>query len=99
MSAAQFEEVQKVSPLLAALVIGFIALVIAAVVTWTPEHELRASLPFLFAPFFLALTLFLTVAVIGVAFLGPALGNFAWTGRPRPVYPLDEETGWEPPDW
>lgn len=61
MSAAQFEEVQKVSPLLAALVIGFIALVIAAVVTWTPEHELRARLPFLFAPFFLALTLFLTL--------------------------------------
>ena len=34
-----------------------------------------------------------------VALLGPALGNFAWTDRPGPVYPLDEETGWEPPDW
>ena len=61
MSATLYEEVQKVSPLLAALVIGFIALVIGAVATWTPEHELRESLPFLFAPFFLALTLFLTL--------------------------------------
>lgn len=61
MSAAPFEEVQKVSPVLAALAVGFIALVIAAVVTWTPDQELRESLPFLFAPFFLALTLFLTL--------------------------------------
>lgn len=61
MSAAQFEEVQKVSPVLAALAVGFIALVIGTVVIWTPDHELRASLPFLFAPFFLALTLFLTL--------------------------------------
>lgn len=61
MSTTQFEEVQKVSPLLAALVVGVIALVIGAVVTQTPDHELRASLPFLFAPFFLALTLFLTL--------------------------------------
>lgn len=28
----------------------------------------------------------------------PVLANFAWTKLPRPVYPLDEETVWIPPD-
>ena len=27
----------------------------------------------------------------------PVLANFNWTGLPRPVYPLDEETIWTPP--
>ena len=27
----------------------------------------------------------------------PVLSNFNWTGLPRPVYPLDEETVWTPP--
>ena len=27
----------------------------------------------------------------------PVLANFTWTKLPRPVYPLDEETGWTPP--
>ena len=27
----------------------------------------------------------------------PVLANFTWTKLPRPVYPLDEETAWEPP--
>ena len=27
----------------------------------------------------------------------PVLANFNWTGLPRPVYPLDEETSWIPP--
>jgi len=27
----------------------------------------------------------------------PVLANFNWTGLPRPVYPLDEETAWSPP--
>ena len=28
----------------------------------------------------------------------PVLENFTWTKLPRPVYPLDEETTWTPPD-
>lgn len=27
----------------------------------------------------------------------PVLANFNWTGLPRPVYPLDEDTTWTPP--
>lgn len=27
----------------------------------------------------------------------PVLANFTWTKLPRPVYPLDEETAWNPP--
>ncbi|MBL6929433.1 MAG: M81 family metallopeptidase [Rhodospirillales bacterium] len=29
----------------------------------------------------------------------PVLENFNWRGLPRPVYPLDEDTDWTPPDW
>lgn len=29
----------------------------------------------------------------------PNLANFDWTGFPRPVYPLDPQTTWSPPDW
>jgi microcystin degradation protein MlrC len=29
----------------------------------------------------------------------PNLANFEWTGFARPVYPLDPETTWSPPDW
>jgi microcystin degradation protein MlrC len=28
----------------------------------------------------------------------PVLANFTWTKLPRPVYPLDEETSWTPPE-
>lgn len=28
----------------------------------------------------------------------PVLANFTWTKLPRPVYPLDEETVWSPPE-
>ena len=28
----------------------------------------------------------------------PVLANFTWTKLPRPVYPLDEETTWTPPE-
>lgn len=63
MSASQFEEVQKASVLVAALVIGLVAIVIGAVVVWTPEYELRESLPFLFAPFFIAVTMFSTMTM------------------------------------
>ncbi len=28
----------------------------------------------------------------------PVLANFTWTKLPRPVYPLDEETTWNPPE-
>ncbi len=28
----------------------------------------------------------------------PVLANFTWTKLPRPVYPLDEETTWSPPE-
>ena len=28
----------------------------------------------------------------------PVLANFTWTKLPRPVYPLDEETAWNPPE-
>lgn len=29
----------------------------------------------------------------------PVLSNFEFQGLPRPVYPLDPETTWTPPDW
>ena len=29
----------------------------------------------------------------------PVLDRFDWQGLPRPVYPLDPETAWQPPDW
>jgi microcystin degradation protein MlrC len=29
----------------------------------------------------------------------PNLENFDWTGFQRPIYPLDEEAEWTPPDW
>jgi len=29
----------------------------------------------------------------------PVLSRFDWRGLPRPVYPLDEATEWQPPDW
>ncbi len=29
----------------------------------------------------------------------PVLLRFDWQGLPRPVYPLDPETVWQPPDW
>lgn len=29
----------------------------------------------------------------------PNLANFEWTGFARPIYPLDPETTWSPPDW
>lgn len=29
----------------------------------------------------------------------PNLDNFNWTGVPRPIYPLDPEATWTPPDW
>ena len=29
----------------------------------------------------------------------PTLSNFDWTGFPRPVFPLDPDTQWTPPDW
>jgi microcystin degradation protein MlrC len=29
----------------------------------------------------------------------PVLGNFTFTGLPRPVYPLDVDAEWTPPDW
>ena len=29
----------------------------------------------------------------------PVLSNFEFKGLPRPVYPLDAETTWSPPDW
>jgi microcystin degradation protein MlrC len=29
----------------------------------------------------------------------PVLRNFAFKGLPRPVYPLDREADWTPPDW
>ncbi|MDJ0946463.1 MAG: M81 family metallopeptidase [Kiloniellales bacterium] len=29
----------------------------------------------------------------------PVLERFDWRGLPRPVYPLDPETDWNPPDW
>ena len=63
MSATQFEEMQKASVLAAAIIIGFIALIIGAVATWTPEEELRESLPFLFAPFFIAVIMFSTMTM------------------------------------
>ena len=29
----------------------------------------------------------------------PVLERFNWTGLPRPVYPLDEDAKWVPPEW
>ena len=29
----------------------------------------------------------------------PSLSRFEWKGLPRPVYPLDEDTDWVPPNW
>ena len=29
----------------------------------------------------------------------PALERRQWHGLPRPVYPLDEDAVWTPPDW
>ena len=29
----------------------------------------------------------------------PNLENFKWTGFQRPIFPLDQETEWTPPDW
>ena len=29
----------------------------------------------------------------------PVLGNFSFRGLPRPVYPLDDDAVWTPPDW
>jgi len=29
----------------------------------------------------------------------PNLDNFDWTGFQRPIYPLDQEATWTPPDW
>ena len=29
----------------------------------------------------------------------PVLERFDWTRLPRPVYPMDPETSWQPPDW
>lgn len=29
----------------------------------------------------------------------PNLENFDWTGFPRPIYPLDEDATWTPPNW
>lgn len=29
----------------------------------------------------------------------PVLSRFHWKGLPRPVYPLDEDARWTPPDW
>ena len=29
----------------------------------------------------------------------PVLERLAWRGLPRPVYPLDQDTEWTPPDW
>jgi len=29
----------------------------------------------------------------------PNLANFEWTGFIRPIYPLDPDTTWSPPDW
>lgn len=29
----------------------------------------------------------------------PVLERFNWKGLPRPVYPLDEDAAWTPPDW
>ncbi|MDP6389127.1 MAG: M81 family metallopeptidase [Alphaproteobacteria bacterium] len=29
----------------------------------------------------------------------PNLANFEWTGFKRPIYPLDEDVEWSPPDW
>ncbi|MEE2688258.1 MAG: M81 family metallopeptidase [Pseudomonadota bacterium] len=29
----------------------------------------------------------------------PRLSNFAWRGFNRPIYPLDVDTSWTPPDW
>ena len=29
----------------------------------------------------------------------PNLENFEWTGFQRPIFPLDQETEWTPPDW
>jgi len=29
----------------------------------------------------------------------PNLENFDWQGFPRPIFPLDRETQWTPPDW
>ena len=63
MSASQFEEVQKASVFVAALVVGLVAAVIGAVAVWTPDHELRESLPFLFAPFFIAVIMFSTMTM------------------------------------
>ena len=29
----------------------------------------------------------------------PNLANFNFTGYRRPIFPLDAETTWQPPDW
>ena len=29
----------------------------------------------------------------------PILERFDWKGLPRPVYPLDEDARWTPPNW
>ena len=29
----------------------------------------------------------------------PVLERLDWKGLPRPVYPLDEDTDWVPPNW
>lgn len=32
-------------------------------------------------------------------FTSPVLSRFEWTDLPRPVYPLDEDADWVPPNW
>ncbi len=32
-------------------------------------------------------------------FTSPDLSRFEWTGLPRPVYPLDKDVEWVPPNW
>ena len=39
------------------------------------------------------------VEVDTAGFTSPVLTRFDWEGLPRPVYPLDEETDWVPPNW
>ena len=49
-----------------------------------------------FAPFF-APEQVLEVDTAGLT--SPVLQRFSWQGLPRPVFPLDPEARWQPPDW
>ena len=49
-----------------------------------------------FLPFFKADRV---VEVDTAGLTSPMLERFTWQGLPRPVFPLDPETRWQPPDW